>query len=145
MVTATPGDLAMQETVSGLSPAGYVLLAIFGLALGWSFARLAAGADEPREFFAPPTVVDRLAVSLGDRFGTRILGEEPTDDDFERVVKNGLAAAGFAGALGLLALMAAPAHKLLAAAACIVVVLLELGEVLVAYGVSDKPILFTEP
>ncbi|WP_363464065.1 hypothetical protein [Halogeometricum borinquense] len=140
-VPTTAGAVAAPS-----GPVAYVLIATFGLSLGWVVSRLLSGAREPREFLAPPRVTDRVADILASRFAAQILPDEPTSEDLERVAKNGLAAAGLMAVLALIvASMTANAFTPVVVTGCVVVVLLELGEVLVAYGVSEKPILFTEP
>lgn len=120
----------------------YVLIAVSGLSVGWITARVASGAREPREILAPPRAVDRVADVLAKRFAERLL-DEPTGEDLERVAKNGLAAAMLMGVLALIVIATtASVFTPIVVAACVAVVLLELGEALVAYGVAEEPILF---
>lgn len=145
ITSAAPPTRSGATTATGAPPAAYLMIVLFGLAVGWVTSRYASGAREPREFLRPPRGLDRLAVILARRFGDDLLDEDDADrDDFERVAKNALAVAALM--LTLLMLIGSSSHTIppLITMALVVVAALEIGEALIAYGMADEPIL-TDP
>lgn len=136
-------SVGMTSTTPG--PIVYAMIATIGLSVGWVVSRYASGAREPNEFIPTAQAIDRIADTLARRFGDRVLPDNPDEDDLERVTKNALAVSGvMLVSASLIAMGPKNAIAPIGIAGCIVVLLLEMGEVLVAYGVADEPILTTE-